>query len=103
MADPHLRRITVSQCCVEGKPRLGFSRAQVFPHGGNQMSLACVGGLGLVGCEACPGVFGAFAGYADDARVEDGWMRLPDRPGIGFEAQSELYALMRDLAPEAGG
>ena len=30
-------------------------------------------------------------------------MRLPDRPGIGFEAQSELYALMRDLAPEAGG
>jgi hypothetical protein len=103
MVDPHLRRINVSQCRAEGKPQLGFSRAQVFPRGGNQMSLACVGGLGLVGCEACPGVFGAFAGYADDARVEDGWMRLPDRPGIGFEAQSELYALKRDLAPEAGG
>jgi L-alanine-DL-glutamate epimerase-like enolase superfamily enzyme len=88
---------------VQAAEALGFSRAQVFPHGGNQMSLACVGGLGLGGCEAYPGVFGAFAGYADDARVEDGWMRLPDRPGIGFEAQSELYALMRDLAPEAGG
>ena len=88
---------------VRAAEELGFSRAQVFPHGGNQMSLACVGGLGLGGCEAYPGVFGAFAGYADDARVEDGWMRLPHRPGIGFEAQSELYALMRDLAPEAGG
>ena len=59
MADPHLRRITVSQCCVEGKPRLGFFRAQVFPHGSNQMSLACVGGLGLGGCEAYSGVSGA--------------------------------------------
>lgn len=85
---------------VEAAEAAGFSRAQIFPHGGNQMSLACVGGLGLGGCEAYPGVFGAFAGYADDARVEEGWMRLPDRPGIGFEAQSELYALMRELAPE---
>lgn len=76
----------------------GFSRAQIFPHGGNQMSLAVVGGLGLGGCESYPGVFGAFAGYADDAKVEDGWLTLPDRPGIGFEGQAELYALMKDLA-----
>jgi D(-)-tartrate dehydratase len=88
---------------VQAAEAAGFSRAQIFPHGGNQMSLACVGGLGLGGCEAYPGVFGAFAGYADDARVEEGWMRLPDRPGIGFEAQAELYALMRDLAPESAG
>ncbi|HEV7266707.1 MAG TPA: enolase C-terminal domain-like protein [Falsiroseomonas sp.] len=79
----------------------GFSRAQIFPHGGNLMSLACVGGLGLGGCEAYPGVFGPFAGYTDEARVEDGWMRLPDLPGIGFEGQSALYAVMRELAPEA--
>ena len=75
----------------------GFSRAQIFPHGGNQMSLAVVGGLGLGGCESYPGVFGAFAGYADDARLEEGWLRLPDRPGIGFEGQSELYAVMKDV------
>ncbi|HEY4253368.1 MAG TPA: enolase C-terminal domain-like protein [Roseomonas sp.] len=76
----------------------GFSRAQIYPHGGNQMSLAVVGGFGLGGCEAYPGVFGAFAGYADEARVEDGWLALPDRPGIGFEGQAELYGLMRDLS-----
>jgi hypothetical protein len=70
----------------------------VFPHGGNQMTLAIVGGFGLGGCEAYPGVFGVFAGFADDARVEDGWLRLPDRPGIGFEAQNALYPVMRELA-----
>ena len=79
----------------------GFSRAQIFPHGGNQMSLAVVGGLGLGGCESYPGVFGAFAGFADDASVEDGWMQLPERPGIGFEGQAALHALMRRIAPEA--
>ncbi|MEA3155524.1 MAG: D(-)-tartrate dehydratase, partial [Betaproteobacteria bacterium] len=57
-----------------------------------------VGGFGLGGCEAYPDVFGAFAGFADDARVDNGWLKLPDRPGIGFEAQNELYALMRQLA-----
>jgi L-alanine-DL-glutamate epimerase-like enolase superfamily enzyme len=77
--------------------RLGWKRTSVFPHGGNQMTLHIVGGFGLGGCEAYPDVFGAFAGFADDAKVEDGWLKLPDRPGIGFEAQNELYALMKDI------
>jgi L-alanine-DL-glutamate epimerase-like enolase superfamily enzyme len=77
--------------------RLGWKRSSVFPHGGNQMTLHIVGGFGLGGCEAYPDVFGAFAGFADDAKVENGWLKLPDRPGIGFEAQNELYALMRDI------
>jgi L-alanine-DL-glutamate epimerase-like enolase superfamily enzyme len=78
----------------------GWSPASVFPHGGNQMTLHIVGGFGLGGCEAYPGVFGMFAGFADDAKVEDGWLKLPDRPGIGFEAQNALYAVMREIAPE---
>ncbi|HSN42013.1 MAG TPA: enolase C-terminal domain-like protein [Burkholderiales bacterium] len=75
----------------------GWDRKSVFPHGGNQMTLAIVGGFGLGGCEAYPGVFGIFAGFADDAKVENGYLKLPDRPGIGFEAQNQLYAVMRGL------
>ena len=45
-----------------------------------------------------PGVFGAFGGFADAAAVEDGFLPLSDRPGIGFEGQAALYALMRPLA-----
>ncbi len=77
--------------------RRGWSRQSVFPHGGNQMTLHLVGGFGLGGCEAYPGVFGIFAGFADDAKVENGFLKLPDRPGIGFEAQNQLYAAMKAL------
>ena len=75
----------------------GWSRQNIFPHGGNQMTLHLVGGFGLGGCEAYPGVFGIFAGFADDAKVENGFLKLPDRPGIGFEAQNQLYSAMRAL------
>jgi L-alanine-DL-glutamate epimerase-like enolase superfamily enzyme len=75
----------------------GWARSALFPHGGNQMTLHIVGGFGLGGCEAYPGVFGIFAGFADDARVENGYLKLPQRPGIGFEAQNQLYAVMREL------
>jgi len=76
----------------------GWSRASIYPHGGNQMSLAIAAGFGLGGCESYPGVFGMFGGFADDARVAEGALRIADRPGIGFEAQNALYAVMRELA-----
>jgi L-alanine-DL-glutamate epimerase-like enolase superfamily enzyme len=75
----------------------GWRRASLFPHGGNQMSLHIAGGFGLGGAESYPGVFGAFGGFADDALPVDGRIALPQRPGIGFEAQSALYAIMREL------
>jgi L-alanine-DL-glutamate epimerase-like enolase superfamily enzyme len=78
--------------------RHGWARRSIFPHGGNQMTLHIVGGFGLGGCEAYPDVFGPFAGFADDAQVEGGWLPLPDRPGIGFEAQNALYAIMKKIA-----
>jgi L-alanine-DL-glutamate epimerase-like enolase superfamily enzyme len=76
----------------------GWSRASLFPHGGNQMSLAIAAGFGLGGAESYPGVFGAFGGFADDAKVEGGAITLSDRPGIGFEGQAALYKIMRELA-----
>jgi L-alanine-DL-glutamate epimerase-like enolase superfamily enzyme len=78
--------------------RHGWKRTSLFPHGGNQMSLHIAGGFGLGGAESYPGVFGAFGGFADDATLSDGYLNLPDRPGIGFEAQNALYKIMKELA-----
>jgi D(-)-tartrate dehydratase len=83
---------------VDMLERLGWPRSALFPHGGNQMSLAIAGGFGLGGAESYPGVFGAFGGFADDANLEGGYLKLSERPGIGFEGQSPLFAIMRELA-----
>jgi L-alanine-DL-glutamate epimerase-like enolase superfamily enzyme len=83
---------------VEMLERHGWPRTALFPHGGNQMSLHIAGGFGLGGAESYPGVFGPFGGFADDARLEDGQIALPQRPGVGFEGQSALYAIMRELS-----
>jgi L-alanine-DL-glutamate epimerase-like enolase superfamily enzyme len=77
--------------------RHGWPRSLLFPHGGNQMSLAIAGGFGLGGAESYPGVFGDFGGFADDARIDNGFITLSDRPGIGFEGQAALYRIMREL------
>lgn len=78
--------------------RRGWPRSALFPHGGNQMSLATAAGFGLGGAESYPGVFGIFGGFADDAVVADGAITLSSRPGIGFEGQAALYRIMRELA-----
>jgi L-alanine-DL-glutamate epimerase-like enolase superfamily enzyme len=75
----------------------GWRRERFFPHGGNQMSLAITAGFGLGGAESYPGVFGDFGGFADDARIENGYIGLSDRPGIGFEQQTAIYRLFKTL------
>jgi L-alanine-DL-glutamate epimerase-like enolase superfamily enzyme len=82
---------------LEMLKRHGWPRQCMFPHGGNQMSLAISAGFGLGGAESYPGVFGDFGGFADDARIENGAITLSDRPGIGFEGQARLYKIMREL------
>jgi D(-)-tartrate dehydratase len=77
---------------------LGGTRQRIFPHGGNMMSFALVAGLGLGGCEAYPGVFAAFGGFAEGMDVRDGFIALPDHPGIGFEAQPALHTIMQQVA-----
>jgi D(-)-tartrate dehydratase len=76
----------------------GWSTRRVIPHGGHQMSLNMAAGLGLGGNESYPGIFQPFGGFADGIAVDNGYVALPDRPGIGFEAKAELIALMRTLA-----
>jgi len=76
----------------------GWSWKRCIPHGGHQMSLNIAAGLGLGGNESYPDVFQPYGGFPDGTRVKDGVVTLPDLPGIGFEAKSDLYAEMRALA-----
>jgi L-alanine-DL-glutamate epimerase-like enolase superfamily enzyme len=78
--------------------RNGWSTRRVVPHGGHQMSLNIAAGLHLGGNESYPDVFKPFGGFADGIRVEDGYVALPDAPGIGFETKAELFKVMRALA-----
>ena len=75
----------------------GWSARRVVPHGGHQMSLNIAAGLGLGGNESYPGVFQPFGGFADDVPVEAGRVRMPDVPGVGFEAKVNLYRVMAQL------
>ena len=75
----------------------GWSKRRVVPHGGHQMSLNMAAGLQLGGNESYPHVFKPFCGFADGIQVEDGLVKLPSIPGIGFEANSELFSVMRRL------
>lgn len=75
----------------------GWSPARCIPHGGHQFALAIAAGLGLGGNESYPEVFAPFGGFADDTPIEKSLIALPEVPGIGFEAKSDLFALFRKL------
>tara|TARA_R110002167_G_scaffold110825_2_gene281878 strand:- start:168 stop:1334 length:1167 start_codon:yes stop_codon:yes gene_type:complete len=76
---------------------MGWSSRRVVPHGGHQMSLNIAAGLHLGGNESYPDVFQPFGGFADGIDVIDGYVGLPDIPGVGYEAKSSLYELMKTL------
>jgi D(-)-tartrate dehydratase len=85
-------RILVAMADHDWSPR------RCVPHGGHQMSLNMAAGLGLGGNESYPGIFEPFGGFADGIAVADGYVRLPQSPGVGFEEKAELIAVMRALA-----
>jgi D(-)-tartrate dehydratase len=76
---------------------MGWSRRRCIPHGGHQFALNIAAGLGLGGNESYPEVFAPFGGFADGTPVEDGMITLPDVPGVGFEAKSDLMNCIRSL------
>ena len=75
----------------------GFSNRNCIPHGGHQLSLNIAAGLKLGGNESYPEVFAPFGGFADGLGVENGRVGLPDAPGIGFEAKSDLIKALRSV------
>jgi L-alanine-DL-glutamate epimerase-like enolase superfamily enzyme len=76
----------------------GWSWRRVVPHGGHQMSLMIAAGLGLGGNESYPDLFQPYGGFPDGTKPIDGYVTLPELPGIGFEGKSDLRAEMAALA-----
>ncbi|WP_417825876.1 mandelate racemase/muconate lactonizing enzyme family protein [Thalassospira povalilytica] len=76
----------------------GWSPKRCIPHGGHQMSLNIAAGLGLGGNESYPDLFQPYGGFPDSVKVEQGYITMPELPGIGFEGKSDLISVMRELA-----
>ncbi|MDI3470129.1 MAG: mandelate racemase/muconate lactonizing enzyme family protein [Pseudolabrys sp.] len=80
----------------------GWSRRRCVPHGGHQFALNIAVGLGLGGNESYPQVFAPFGGFADNTPVADSRIKMPDIPGVGFEAKNALYAVMKPMMETKG-
>jgi L-alanine-DL-glutamate epimerase-like enolase superfamily enzyme len=94
---PQAYGITMFARLVKMIEEMGCDRSCLWPHGGNLMSAAVVGGFGTGGCEGYPGGFGDFSGFSDDMPVVDGHVTLSQRPGLGWEGMPRLYPLMHSL------
>ncbi len=68
----------------------GWSTRNCIPHGGHQFALNIAAGLKLGGNESYPHVFAPFGGFADSTPIEQGRVRIPATPGIGFEDKRKL-------------
>jgi len=90
----------LTECLVmlDEAAKLDWSRRRFLPHGGHQLGLHMAQGLQLGGTETYPGVFAPFGGFADNAKIVEGYTSLdPDQPGIGIELKSALMDTMRKL------
>jgi D(-)-tartrate dehydratase len=76
----------------------GWSARRCIPHGGHQMSLNIAAGLGLGGNESYPDLFQPYGGFPDGVKVQDGYITMPELPGIGFESKADLFREMKALS-----
>jgi L-alanine-DL-glutamate epimerase-like enolase superfamily enzyme len=75
----------------------GWNPDRCVPHGGHQFNLSIAAAFHLHGCESYPGIFAPFGGFADECPVEDGYVGLPDAPGIGLERKASLAPVLAAL------
>jgi len=75
----------------------GWSRRRLYPHGGHLPSLHVTAGLGLGGTEAYPRTHQPVGGFTDGLAIADGYVGLPQRPGLGFEGKANLKAVFDRL------
>jgi D(-)-tartrate dehydratase len=83
---------------VEHLAAKGWPRSAFWPHGGHLFALHIVAALRLGGAEINPCAFRPLQGLVDDAEIVGGETRLPELPGIGFEACGELWRVFRAVA-----
>ncbi len=76
----------------------GWSRTRIYPHGGHLLSLHITAGLGLGGTEAYPRTHQPMGGFTDGLKIADGYVGLPQMPGLGFEGKANFYAAVKGLA-----
>ena len=76
----------------------GWNPDRCVPHGGHQFNLSIASAFHLHGCESYPGIFAPFGGFADGYPVADGYVRLPDAPGIGLELKTSLAPVLAELS-----
>jgi L-alanine-DL-glutamate epimerase-like enolase superfamily enzyme len=76
----------------------GWPLSACVPHGGHLLNLHAAAGLGLMAIEAYPAVFRPFGGFGDANPVEGGSVRVPDAPGLGFELDTELFAVLESAS-----
>jgi D(-)-tartrate dehydratase len=82
---------------VDDMTSAGWPRSAFWPHGGHLFSLHIVAALGLGGAEITPFAFAPFSGAAPGLVIEEGFIDLPQAPGIGFELHNEIYRMFQQL------
>lgn len=105
---PQTDRIQVDMLLAYGIPEyrrildagapFGWHRPAYWPHAGHLFAAHVVAGFGLGSHESAPDASRLYGGYWDGTRVENGQVRIPDLPGVGYEAKANLYAMLRALA-----
>ena len=85
---------------VEMVEEAGWSRRSLYPHGGHLLSLQITAGLGLGGTEAYPRTHQPVGGFTDGLEIADGYVGLPDLPGLGFEGKDNFYRVVREMGSE---
>lgn len=85
------------RCIIAAFEAAGWRRDRFVPHAGHLFAAHAVAGLGLGMHEAAPDAALAYGGFWDGTRVENGRVRMPDHPGVGFEAKANLFAVLAPL------
>ena len=77
-----------------------WSPKRCIPHGGHQFGLHIAAGLGLYGNESYPEVFLPFGKFAKSMQLKDGFVKLTDAYGIGYEEVPGIYDIMKSLSKQ---